>query len=132
MIAARSLTFLLFAVAAPSPSGASAQPAEKPALRSTMPTQVDAPRDQPSARPRVVERAAVDVKDKEKEKEKVNINSADVKQLMALAGVTRRVAERIVAYRDTHGPFKKPSELRKVDGVDEGLWEKNRARIVVR
>jgi competence ComEA-like helix-hairpin-helix protein len=130
LIAARSLTLLLVAVAACTPPDATAQPAEKPALRSTVPTQLDAPRDHPSARPRAVERAAVDVKDKEKEK--ININSADVKQLMGLPGVTRKVAERIVAYRDTHGPFKKPSELRKVDGVDEGLWEKNRARIVVR
>jgi competence protein ComEA len=64
--------------------------------------------------------------------EKVNINTADVKQLMKLSGVGRSVAERIVQYRDAHGPFKKPEELRKVEGVSAGLWERNRERIVVR
>ena len=62
----------------------------------------------------------------------VNINTADVKELMKLEGVGRRVAEKIVEYRDTHGPFKKPDELRKVEGVGSGLWERNRARIVIK
>ena len=60
----------------------------------------------------------------------VNINTADVKELMKLEGVGRRVAEKIVEYRDTHGPFKKPEELRKVEGIGSGLWERNRSRIV--
>jgi competence ComEA-like helix-hairpin-helix protein len=63
---------------------------------------------------------------------KVNINSADVKELMTLAGVGRKVAQRIVDYRDAHGPFKKPDDLRRVDGVTDALWEKNRARIAIR
>jgi len=62
----------------------------------------------------------------------VNINTADVKELMKLEGVGRRVAEKIVEYRDAHGPFKKPEELRKVEGVGSGLWERNRGRIVVK
>src|SRR5262245_10952063 len=64
--------------------------------------------------------------------DKVNINTADVKELMKLSGVGRSMAERIVQYRDAHGPFKKPEELRKVEGVGAGLWERNRERIVVR
>jgi competence protein ComEA len=64
--------------------------------------------------------------------DKVNINTADVKELMKLSGVGRSVAERIVQYRDAHGPFKKPEELRKVEGVGAGLWERNRERVVVR
>ena len=62
----------------------------------------------------------------------VNINTADVKELMKLEGVGRRVAEKIVEYRDTHGPFRKPDELRKVEGVGNGLWERNRTRIVIK
>jgi competence protein ComEA len=62
----------------------------------------------------------------------ININTADVKELMKLEGVGRRVAEKIVEYRDTHGPFKKPEELRKVEGIGNGLWEKNRTRIVIK
>ena len=63
---------------------------------------------------------------------RVNINTADVKELMKLEGVGRRVAEKIVEYRGTHGPFKKPDELRKVEGVGDGLWERNRTRIVIK
>jgi competence ComEA-like helix-hairpin-helix protein len=64
--------------------------------------------------------------------ESVNVNSADVKALMTLDGVGRRVAERIVEYRKTHGPFKKPEELRRVEGIGAGLFERNRERIVVK
>lgn len=62
----------------------------------------------------------------------VNINTASVKELMKLEGVGRQVAQKIVEYRVAHGPFKKPEELRKVEGVGSGLWERNRARIVIK
>ncbi|MBI3636867.1 MAG: helix-hairpin-helix domain-containing protein [Candidatus Rokubacteria bacterium] len=64
--------------------------------------------------------------------EKVNINTADAKELMTLTGVGHKLAEKIVEYRDAHGPFKKAEEIRKVDGLGTGLWEKNRERIVVK
>ena len=63
---------------------------------------------------------------------KININTADVKELMKLNGVGRNLAEKIVQYRDAHGPFKKATDLRKVEGLGDGLWEKNRERIVVK
>ena len=63
---------------------------------------------------------------------KVNINTADVKELMTLQGVGRSLAEKIVQYRDTHGLFKKAVDLRKVEGVGDALWEKNRTRVVVK
>lgn len=62
----------------------------------------------------------------------VNINRADVTELMSLNGIGRKVAERIVAYRTEHGPFKAPDDIKKVEGVGPALWEKNRARIVVK
>lgn len=62
---------------------------------------------------------------------RVNINTADVNTLMTLDGVGRRVAERIVEYRQAHGPFKRPEEIRRVEGIGAGLWERNRGRIVV-
>jgi competence protein ComEA len=55
-----------------------------------------------------------------------------VKELMTLTGVGRKVAEKIVEYRDNHGPFKKADELRKVEGVGNGVWEKNRDRVVTK
>ena len=62
----------------------------------------------------------------------VNINTADVKALMTLDGIGHKVAEKIVEYRDAHGDFKKADDIRKVDGVGHGLWERNRTRIVVK
>ena len=64
--------------------------------------------------------------------DRININTADVKSLMTLTGVGRSLAEKIVKYRDEHGSFKRPQDLRKVEGVGETLWEKNRERIVVK
>jgi len=66
------------------------------------------------------------------ESAKVNINTAGVKELMTLTGVGRSLAEKIVKHRDTNGLFKKPADLRKVEGLGDALWGKNRARIVVK
>jgi competence protein ComEA len=63
---------------------------------------------------------------------KVNINTASAKELMALNGIGAKVAERIVAYRDANGPFKKAEDLTKVEGIGKGLWERNRERIVTK
>ncbi|HEV8586725.1 MAG TPA: helix-hairpin-helix domain-containing protein [Methylomirabilota bacterium] len=65
-------------------------------------------------------------------RDKVNINTATAKQLQKLDGVGHAVAERIVQYRETHGPFKRGEDLRKVEGIGAALWEKNRERIVVK
>ena len=64
--------------------------------------------------------------------EKVNINTADAKTLASLSGVSRSLAEKIVKYRDEHGPFRKAEDLRRVDGVGNGVLEKNRERISVK
>ena len=63
---------------------------------------------------------------------KVDINRAGVKELMTLAGVSRGLAEKIVKHREANGPFKKPTDLRNVEGVGGALWEKNRERIAVK
>lgn len=62
----------------------------------------------------------------------VNINTASIKELMTLDGIGHKVAEKIVEYRTANGPFKKAEEIRKVQGIGGGLWEKNRDRIVVK
>jgi competence protein ComEA len=64
--------------------------------------------------------------------DKININTASAKELQKLEGVGRSVAERIVHYREEHGPFKRGEDLRKVEGIGAGLWERNRDRIVVK
>jgi competence protein ComEA len=75
--------------------------------------------------------ATAAVGDKAGHGDKININTADVKELMKLAGVHKKTAEKIVEYRQAHGLFKKPEEVVKVDGIGHALFEKNRGRIVV-
>src|SRR5437588_11400851 len=74
--------------------------ADKPVLRATAPAHVDAPRDHPEkdhpVRVRGVEKSGEDAH------AKININTADVKSLMGLTGVGRKVAGKIVEYRDRH------------------------------
>ena len=119
------LAFVLFV-----PAAAASERADKPVLRSAAPSHVAAPRDQPDKdQPARVRDAG---KPRGNVNGKININSADVKSLMTLTGVGRKVAEKIVEYRDSHGPFKKADEIRKVEGVGHGVWERNRDRIVTK
>lgn len=64
--------------------------------------------------------------------EKININSASKAELMKLKGIGPAVADKIIEYRNSHGPFKKPEDIRKVKGVGKGLWEQNRDAITVK
>ncbi|MEA2494720.1 MAG: competence protein ComEA [Thermoleophilaceae bacterium] len=48
--------------------------------------------------------------------ERLNINAAPVEHLMLLPGVGRRAAERIVEYREQHGPFPSVQALVQVKG----------------
>jgi competence ComEA-like helix-hairpin-helix protein len=63
---------------------------------------------------------------------KININEASKTDLMQLNGVTAGVAQRIIAYREAHGRFKRTQDLRKVDGVSRDVIEKNPGRITVK
>ena len=63
---------------------------------------------------------------------KVNINAATRAQLMSLDGVGSAAARRIIAHREANGPFKKPEDLAKVDGVGKAVLERNAGRITVR
>ncbi len=62
----------------------------------------------------------------------VNINEASKSELMKLAGVGPGGAQKIIEYREAHGPFKKAQDLEKVDGIGKGVIEKNAGRIVVK
>lgn len=62
----------------------------------------------------------------------VNINEASKTELMKLAGVGAGSAQKIIDYREAHGPFKKAQDLEKVDGIGKGVVEKNAGRITVK
>lgn len=53
----------------------------------------------------------------------LDINTATVDELCALKGVGPKLAERIVAFREAHGPFKTPASLEKVPGIGKKKLE---------
>ena len=61
----------------------------------------------------------------------VNINSADASQLSMLPRVGAKAAERIIAYRTEHGPFKKTSDLMQVKGIGAKTFEGLSAYVAV-
>jgi len=63
---------------------------------------------------------------------KININEASKAQLMKLAGVGASTAERILAFRQAHGLFRRVQDLEKVEGVGKGVLEKNQGRLTVK
>src|SRR5437667_10966153 len=60
----------------------------------------------------------------------ININTADVKELMKLEGVGRKVAEKIVEYREHDGRCQKLESIPKLEGICSGLGDRSHARIV--
>ncbi len=55
---------------------------------------------------------------------KVNINNASADQLMALKGVGKIMAQRIVEYRQKKGLFISPEDIKKVAGIGDKLFSK--------
>lgn len=56
----------------------------------------------------------------------LNLNDATLEQLDTLPGIGPAMAERIVAYRDEHGPFKQVEQLDAVKGIGLRTVEKLR------
>lgn len=61
----------------------------------------------------------------------VDINRASVQELMSLPGIGQAKAEAIVAYREEHGFFGRPEELKKVSGIGDGIYKKLESKISV-
>ena len=53
----------------------------------------------------------------------ININSADAAALETLPGVGPVLASKIIAYRESNGPFKSPQDLDDVSGIGPALLE---------
>jgi competence ComEA-like helix-hairpin-helix protein len=60
----------------------------------------------------------------------VNVNKAGAEEIQAVLGLTSQEAQAIAAYRDAHGAFATLDDLKKVDGVDPGKIEREKAGIV--
>lgn len=61
----------------------------------------------------------------------ININSADKTQLDKLPGIGPAMAEKIIEYRETHGAYQKPEDLKKVKGIGEAKFNKLKDKITL-
>ncbi|MBI1292593.1 hypothetical protein GC173_15350 [bacterium] len=59
----------------------------------------------------------------------IRINIARVEEVETLEGIGAVLAERIVDFRSSHGPFRSASDLMKVPGIGPTLMRKNEGRI---
>ena len=66
-----------------------------------------------------------------KDKGIINLNTATKAELLSLSGIGESRAEAIIAYRETNGGFRKIEDLKKVDGIKEGIFQKIREQITV-
>ncbi len=62
----------------------------------------------------------------------VNINTADADRLMTLTGIGKSKAEKIIAYRQSNGPFKSIEDIMNVSGIKQAGFDKIKDSITVR
>ena len=63
------------------------------------------------------------------EAEKININKASAVALTQLKRIGPKLSERIVEYREKHGPFERPEDIVQVRGIGPKTFELNKDRI---
>lgn len=62
----------------------------------------------------------------------ININTADAAELELLPGIGPALAERIIAYRETMGPFAMPEDIQNVAGIGPATYADIESLIIVR
>ncbi|MBW2474740.1 MAG: helix-hairpin-helix domain-containing protein [Deltaproteobacteria bacterium] len=61
----------------------------------------------------------------------MHLNQATAEQLQTLPGVGPALSERIVSYRDKHGPFRSVDQLAEVNGIGEAKLAKLKDQLTV-
>lgn len=65
------------------------------------------------------------------QKEQVDLNTADVSKLQTLDGIGQKKAEKIIEYRKEHGNFKEITDLKKISGIGDKIFNAIKDRILV-
>ena len=61
----------------------------------------------------------------------VDLNTATATELMQLPRVGPKTAQRIIAFRQEHGPFQRPEDLMNVKGIGEKTFRRLQPHITV-
>jgi competence protein ComEA len=62
---------------------------------------------------------------------KIDLNRATLEQLETIPGVGPALAQRILDFREEHGPFRRVEDLLKVKGIGEKSFQKMQSYVVV-
>lgn len=62
---------------------------------------------------------------------RVNLNTATKEKLMTLPGIGEAKADSIIAYREENGRFSSIEDIKKIEGIKEGVFAKIKDSIVV-
>jgi len=54
----------------------------------------------------------------------ININTASLEELDHLWGVGEKIAQKIIDYREAHGSFKAPEDIKLIAGIDDKKWDR--------
>ena len=57
---------------------------------------------------------------------RVNLNTGRAAELQRLPGIGPKLAERVIAFRNQHGPFRHPADIVEVKGIGPKTYEKMR------
>ena len=63
--------------------------------------------------------------------EKINLNTATLEELIKLKRIGPVCAQRIIDYREKHGPFERIEDLMKVKGIGQKTFDANKDIITV-
>ena len=66
-----------------------------------------------------VERTTVPISRIETAAEAININTAGVDELRRIPNIGENLALKIVEFRETHGPFRRPEHLLLINGISD-------------
>ncbi len=61
----------------------------------------------------------------------VNINTASIAELTSVTGIGESRAQAIIDYREKNGGFRSVEEIKKVDGIKDGLFSKIKEYITI-
>lgn len=67
----------------------------------------------------------------EEQNGKINLNTATKEELMTLSGIGETKAEAIIRYRNEQGDFQSIEDIKKIEGIKDGIFNKVKDQIAV-